>query len=177
MKTNQKVFKLASALLHYPDKTWLKEVAYIEAEINSIEEPVIRSYLQSFLHYMKSTSFDQLCENYVYTFDFHGIVTLNLTYHVFKDSRKRGEALVQLRKIFKESKLEAKSDELPDYLPLILEFLSVAKDEQAVDLLKLHIKSIQKLDQTLTENDSPYHFLLKAVQDVAYRTLQNKHVS
>src|SRR5699024_7401142 len=103
------------------------------------------------------------------TFDFHGIVTLNLTYTVFKDSRKRGEALVKLRQMFYDSNLSAETEELPDYLPMILEFLAMADEKYIHQVLKLHLNSIKKLEKDLAENDSPYHFLLKAVTEVSHR--------
>src|SRR5690606_39630375 len=50
----------------------------------------IRFPLQQFIRYVTNTSYDELCENYVYTFDFYDKTTLYLTYSVFKDNRDRG---------------------------------------------------------------------------------------
>ncbi|WP_163969796.1 nitrate reductase molybdenum cofactor assembly chaperone [Oceanobacillus halotolerans] len=177
MKTHQKVYKIASTFLHYPEKEVLDTLPEVKKEIDKIENPTVNAYLKSFVYYLESTPFDKLCEDYVYTFDFHGIATLNLTYNVFKDSRERGEALVKLRQIFNDTDLEAETDELPDYLPLILEFLSLAEDEYVERLLKLHFNSMKKVDQDLAENDSPYHFLLKATIDCSYELMKNVKAS
>src|SRR5690625_2155473 len=177
MEVHQKVYKIASFLLQYPTEEWLGGIEEIKTEVKKLDNSVAKMYLHSFLYYVEATPLDELCERYVYTFDYHGIVTLHLTYHVFKDSRQRGEALVKLRNIFQESELEALSEELPDYLPLILEFLSIANEKQMEDILKLHVKSMEKLHDDLVEGDSEYHFILKAINEVSQRKLENKDVS
>src|SRR5690625_4880546 len=149
MKLHQKVYKISSTLLQYPTEEWIKSIDEIKFELNSLDETVAKTHLNSLLSYVESTPLQTLCEKYVYTFDYHGIVTLHLTYHVFKDSRQRGEALVKLRNIFQESNLLALTDELPDYLPLILEFLAVATTEQMNYVLKLHYNSMIKLHDDL----------------------------
>ncbi|PAV29434.1 nitrate reductase molybdenum cofactor assembly chaperone [Virgibacillus profundi] len=177
MKAHQKVYKITSIFLQYPQKEWYDFLPEIKSEIATIENPTANAYLTSFMYYLESTPFDQLCERYVKTFDFHGITTLYLTYNVFKDSRERGEALVKLRQLVTDSNLETETEELPDYLPMILEFLSAAEDKYVQRMLKLHAKSILKLDQDLVENDSDYHFLLKATIEISNEMMRNAKVS
>src|SRR5690625_189735 len=129
MKAHQKVFKLLSVLLQYPEREWIKEIPMMALEIEQLNDAYLQKNFTAFFDYLKHTDFDQLCENYVNTFDYHGIVTLHLTYNVFKDSRKRGEALIELQRLFKTVDLEKTSAELPDYLPLILEFLAIVESE------------------------------------------------
>mgnify|MGYP001193045069 FL=1 len=173
MEQHQKVYKIASTLLQYPTEEWLRGIEDIKLELKEMDDSFTKMYLNSFLFYVESTPFDELCEKYVATFDYHGIVTLHLTYHVFKDSRKRGEALVKLRNVFNESQFETITEELPDYLPLILEFLSVANEDQMQQVLKLHYKSMEKLHDDLMREDSEYHFILKAINTVSEEKLKN----
>lgn len=175
METHQKVYKIASILLQYPTEEWLREIEEIKLELKTMDDSLTKMYFNSFLYYVESTPFIELCERYVSTFDYHGIVSLHLTYHVFKDSRQRGEALVQLRNIFKQSDFETITEELPDYLPLILEFLSVANEEQMQQVLKLHYKSMEKLHDDLMKENNEYHFILKAINNVSEQKI--KHVS
>lgn len=177
MKTHQKVYKLASSFLQYPQKEWITNLSELKQEMNKMKDSSVNAYLNSFIHYLETTPFRELCEKYVKTFDFHGIACLNLTYHVFKDSRERGQALVKLRQLFKESELMIESDELPDYLPLILEFLAIADEKHAKRILKLHLNSIKKLEERLSEKKSPYHFLIKATVDVSSEIMNNKNAS
>src|SRR5690625_2431206 len=129
MKAHQKVFKLLSVLLQYPEREWIKEIPMMALEIEQLNDTYLQKNFTAFFDYLKHTEFDQLCENYVNTFDYHGIVTLHLTYNVFKDSRKRGEALIELQRLYKKVDLEKTYAELPDYLPLILEFLAIVESE------------------------------------------------
>lgn len=177
MKAHQKVFKLTSTFLLYPTREWVEELTELKKEVASLDSLLAKNYLMAFLHYVETHDYEQLCEDYVYTFDFHGCTTLNLTYNVFKDSRKRGSALIKLREIFSDSNLEAESDELPDFLPMILEFLAVAEHKYVLRLLGLHYNSLKHLENELVKNDRQYHFLLKAVIEVSRNILQKEKVS
>jgi nitrate reductase delta subunit len=177
MKLHQKVYKITSLFLQYPQREWFDEVREIKTVIQTVENPVAKAYLTSFIHYLETTPFIRLCENYVNTFDYHGVTSLYLTHNVFKDSRDRGEALVKLRRLMADSNLETESEELPDYLPMILEFLSEADEKYIHRMLKLHLNSIMKVDKDLAENDSNYHFLLKAAIEVSRQLLKNEKVS
>jgi len=177
MKLHQKVYKITSLLLQYPQKEWDDALPEIKEEIRIMDNPMVKAYLTSFIHYLESTPHIRVCEKYVNTFDYHGVTSLYLTYNVFKDSRERGEALVKLRKILSDSDLETDTEELPDYLPMILEFLSEADDQYVHRLLKLHLNSIIKAEKDLVENDSEYHFLLKAAIEASRQLLKNEKVS
>lgn len=172
MNKHQKIYKLIALLLQYPEKKWLENIQMIEKEIESINVPLIKDCFHSFIAYFESIPYEELCERYVKTFDFHGITTLNLTYNVFKDSRERGNALIQLRGIFANSEFQPITDELPDYVPLILEFLSICEKELADQLIKIHYKSFEKLAQDLTEHHSPYQYLIKIVVYLASKRLK-----
>ncbi|WP_188453925.1 nitrate reductase molybdenum cofactor assembly chaperone [Virgibacillus oceani] len=177
MKAHQKVFKIISTFLQYPDRAWFSNLPELKETIDTIENSTVKTYLNTFMDYLQTTPFNQLCEKYVKTFDFHGISTLNLTYNVFKDSRERGAALVKLRQIFAESELAMETEELPDYLPMILEFLAVADEKLIQRILKLHLNSIKKLESDLAENDSDYHVLLQAAIEISAETLRDVKVS
>src|SRR5699024_1091945 len=88
MKTHHKVFKLVSFFLQYPEQELFTALPDIKHEIADIDNSVVKTYLTSFITYLESEPFDQLCEKYVKTCDFHVLVTLILTYTVFKDSRR-----------------------------------------------------------------------------------------
>src|SRR5690625_4230043 len=129
MEVHQKAYKIASILLQYPTDIWLSNIHAIETEVNKVAHPSMTTHFNHFIDYVKSNPLLTLCERYVETFDYHGIVTLHLTYNVFKDSRKRGEALIELQRLYKKVDLEKTYAELPDYLPLILEFLAIVESE------------------------------------------------
>ncbi|OMF54900.1 nitrate reductase molybdenum cofactor assembly chaperone [Paenibacillus sp. FSL R5-0490] len=165
MNQNQAVYKLASVLLQYPSSEWKDYLPDLHSEADSLDDKQIAVSLKKFLDYLDRTAYEDLCQNYVLTFDFNERSTLYLTYSVFKDNRERGPALVKLRQEFKEAGAELESDELPDYLPLILEFAAITEPEKSAKLLKLHFRSIERLSLELEALNSPYHFLLAACVD------------
>ncbi|MDQ0215495.1 nitrate reductase delta subunit [Oikeobacillus pervagus] len=161
MNQRQKVFSLVSKFLQYPDEEW-RNLGEIEREIEQWKSLKIRQPLLNFFRYLHSTLYEKLCENYVYTFDFHDKTTLYLTFSVFQDQCDRGPALVQLRRQYLESGVDLYSDELPDYLPLVLEFAAIAPEKAAGKLLKLHFRAIRQLQLELQAIGSPYSDLLMA---------------
>ncbi|MEK3853795.1 nitrate reductase molybdenum cofactor assembly chaperone [Cytobacillus sp. FSL H8-0458] len=165
MNQSQAVYNLASVLLQYPSREWKDYLPDLHSEADSLNDKQIAVSLKKFLDYLDSTAYADLCQNYVLTFDFNERSTLYLTYSVFKDNRERGPALVKLRQEFKEAGAELESDELPDYLPLILEFAAITEPEKSAKLLKLHFRSIERLSLELGALNSPYHFLLAACAD------------
>ena len=175
--TQQKIYKLISVFLEYPEYEWMEGLPELREEIASFENPIFRTYFEQFLNYLEYTPWEEVCEQYVNTFDYHGVVSLHLTFHVFKDSRERGEALVKLRQLFRESDVEMDTTEMPDYLPMVLEFLAIAEDEHVKRMLKLHLKSIIQLEKVLAKQDSPYSFLLKACIENSRYVLNEMHVS
>ncbi|WP_071458849.1 nitrate reductase molybdenum cofactor assembly chaperone [Bacillus massilinigeriensis] len=162
MNQSQVVYKLSSISLHYPEKEWKEYISELYDETSLIDDVRLRGMIGHFLDYVDRSSMEKLCQNYVLTFDFNERSTLYLTYSVFKDNRERGPALVKLRNEFLEAGANLESDELPDYLPLILEFASITETEKSAKILKLHYRAIERLWLELESMNSPYHYLLGA---------------
>lgn len=177
MNSIRKAFKLSAVLLEYPEREWTEALSELREEISSLGNPVLQSYFLAFLTHAETQTYDDLCEEYVNTFDYHGVVSLNLTYHVFKESRERGGALIQLRKLFREAGIETVTEEMPDYLPMVLEFLAIADDAYVERVLKLHVNSMMQLEEELSKKDSPYAFLLKGCIENARGVFRNMEVS
>jgi nitrate reductase molybdenum cofactor assembly chaperone NarJ/NarW len=162
MNQSQVVYKLSSILLHYPEKEWKEYLTELYEETSLIDDVGLRGKIENFLDYLDRTSMEKLCQNYVLTFDFNDRSTLYLTYSVFKDNRERGPALVKLRNEFLQAGADLESDELPDYLPLILEFASITETDKSAKILKLHFRAIERLCLELESMNSPYNYLLGA---------------
>ncbi|MBM4763384.1 nitrate reductase molybdenum cofactor assembly chaperone [Bacillus sp. B15-48] len=175
MNRKRMVYSLISSLLQYPNQEWQELENELFDEVSRISAEPVRVPLLRFLSYLKDTPFDKLCENYVNTFDFYEKTTLYLTHMVFKDNRERGNILIQLRQEFYQSGVEIVSDELPDYLPLILEFASIAPEGQAEKILRLHKRAIDHLQLELQGIDSPYRFLMTACMENMVQSDENKN--
>jgi nitrate reductase delta subunit len=70
-------------------------------------------------------------------------------------------ALSELSQLYKDSGYESSTEELPDFLPLMLEFLSVCSSETALRILERYDKHIKGLAQRLRETGSPYGKVLE----------------
>jgi len=161
MDDNQLIFKLCSLMLRYPDQEWVMNHDVKEI-VNAIENKEIKTSLMQFWDYTSKTDWDKLTENYVQWFDLSESKTMYLTYNIFGDNRERGQAFVKLKMEFAKAGFYIKENELPDYLPLILEFASIAEYKHAQKVIAIHYKAIMSLFEELKKDDLPYAHLVHA---------------
>lgn len=93
---------------------------------------------------------------YVETFDRSKKVSLYLFEHVYGESRDRGPAMVELASAYRERGLEIDSRELPDFLPMFLEFTAELPEAEARDWLEETGHILQRIHVRLAERESPY---------------------
>ncbi len=155
------LLKLISLLMQYPDE----EIYSLEwkSDLKDIEIPELYENLIMFEEYLHNNSLNKLQENYVQTFDFNDKTNLYLTYSKLGDEKERGQVLVELKEIYKFAGFELESYELPDYLPLLLEFVSHADGKIRRDLLSRFRNPIEQIQLMLAEQNSPYATLLKGL--------------
>lgn len=157
----QTAFRLISLLLQYPHEEWWQLDELFEAA-DEIESSAVKEQISRFLAEMKERSLDELGESYVNTFDFNAKTSLYLTYSELGEERERGQILVQLKDIYEAAGLLVESAELPDYLPMFLEFVSLAPQELAQDMLGQYRSAIEQLGAELGLLNSPYKRLIDA---------------
>ncbi len=157
---NLKLLKLCSLLLQYPAEDWIALTDWRD-EIMQLTNPNNRNLLKGFLQYLDGNSIDQLCANYVETFDFSEKRSLHLTYHEYGNGRNRGQALVDLKNQYTKVGYQIMTDELPDYLPLMLEFCAAIGDCAIKTILYPQYPSITKIHNALIETDNDYKLLLE----------------
>ncbi|UOF92069.1 nitrate reductase molybdenum cofactor assembly chaperone [Fodinisporobacter ferrooxydans] len=156
----QRVFQLLSLLLQYPDE-WENYKELCE-EVANIQHPQIKQCVFSFLEYLEAASIDECKVNYVYTFDFNSKTNLYLTYSNQGEERERGQSLVNLKQLYEAAGFAMTSEELADYLPLVLEFLAVAPMGAVLELVRLYDASVRKIYDQLQASNSPYAAVLQA---------------
>ncbi|MEH7107063.1 nitrate reductase molybdenum cofactor assembly chaperone [Bacillus sp. JJ1764] len=160
MDKHQHIFGMASILLQHPEQDWLMDDLLLN-EINSIDHQLVKLLFKQFHHYLKSTSYVDLCAEYAQTFDFNEKTTLYLTYSIFGDNPDRGKALLKLKNEFKEAGYPLDSNELPDYFPLILEFCSLVPIDIMTKMITIHKRSIDQLLKELSFKESPYQLIVQ----------------
>lgn len=170
-------FKLCSLFLRYPDREWIGNEE-IEESLALIKDKGIRFCFEKFIDYVNQTSFKALSENYVRWFDFSERTTLYLTHSTFGEQRERGLAFVKLKMEFAKAGFYISGDELPDYLPLVLEFAAEADAAAVQKIFLIHKKPIDELLSELEKDDNPYGYLLKACVTAmtSYLPTQNENV-
>lgn len=156
------IFKLLSLLLRYPDDELLAaRVDIAKAARELPPSPAADSMLRFVSHWEAEEPY-RLQKNYISTFDFNRRGNLYLTYYRHGDSRLRGEALVEVKEAYARAGYELATTELPDYLPLVLEFASEVPVE-GKRLLAAHRGTLELIRRSLHKDGSPYALLLDAL--------------
>ena len=162
------VYKILSLLLEYPKQElrdhW-GEIKQLISTLKSVSEEDEQALL-NFMNWAGALSLTEYQAHYVNTFDFTPDNALYLTHHLFEEQdRERGPALVDLSEYYKAEGFEISEGELPDYLPLVLEYVSTLSTETDV---RLFLQQSAHVSDTIANNlektESPYAQLLRIVQ-------------
>ena len=148
--------QLLSVLLQYPDAEFPGALRELERAAAGEER------IERFLAWVVCTPLAEQQQRYVDTFDFDRRASLHLTYHTFGDRRQRGLELVRLKRRYAEAGFPLAGGELPDYLPVLLEFASLAPEEGETLLNDLRAP-LELVRARLHERRSPYADLLDAL--------------
>jgi nitrate reductase delta subunit len=102
-------------------------------------------------------------ERYVALFDRGRATSLNLFEHVHGDARDRGEAMVELKSVYARAGFELTARELPDFLPVVLEYLSCRDMAEARDMLGDCAHILRAIGEALIRHGSPYSAVFEAL--------------
>jgi len=163
------LFKLLSALFEYPDQAMMQalpELMKLVGEDSTIE-PAEREALSAFIGWLADTDLTEAQARYVRTFDMTPEHALHLTHHLFGDDKNRGPALIDLGEYYKSYGMEIEGNELPDYLPLVLEFASTLEPVEARVFLDPFAKVIAQLGANLRAAESPWAPLVQLIEAYA----------
>lgn len=147
-------YQILSALLLYPEPELLAALPEIEAAL--ADRPAFLQALRPLLDSLAGDSLISLQERYVTTFDRNPSHSLHLFEHIHGESRDRGQAMVDLMEEYKKHGLEMSGVDLPDFVPLFLEFLSQLDEQKALPMLGDAIHVLAHIGRKLTANGSPY---------------------
>ena len=150
-------YRLLSLALDYPS-------AQIDAALVQVPDTG-RVSIDRFLRWRRETPLAERQRRYVETFDLDRRTSLHLTWYLHGDTRKRGLALLRLKRLYAAAGLPLDADELPDYLPALLEFAALAPDGYGPTLLEEHRVALELLRLRLAETGSPWTGLLESLCD------------
>ncbi|MCH9703073.1 MAG: nitrate reductase molybdenum cofactor assembly chaperone [Actinomycetia bacterium] len=156
------VWRLAALLLDYPSEQTVAMFDELSAAATQLPDTVSRPMLV-FLDHFRDEDPLRLAARYVETFDMRRRASLHLTYYAYGDTRKRGMALLRFKHAYRQAGVEVGDDELPDYLPMVLEFAATVDHAQGQRLLRENVPVLELLRLSLCDNGSVYASLLTAV--------------
>jgi len=154
----KKSLKVLSALLTYPTAELQAAVPEMRAALDAEGRlpQKCRDRVDRILEQLETWDLYELQERYTFLFDRTRSLSLNLFEHVHGESRDRGQAMVDLKQLYERQGLELASNELPDFLPLFLEFLSVVPEAEACELIGETAHILEAIRQRLKKRKAPY---------------------
>lgn len=155
MMRDRVVYQAAGWCLSYPDAELLERVPLMRAAL--AEQGRKAAQFADFFGYLAGSDLGTLQRRYVETFDLSKHHPLYLSYWTDGDTRRRGDVLAAFKKVYRQTDfLTNTHGELPDFLPLVLEFAAIADPEAGRELLRQYRPSLELLRLALVEHGSPY---------------------
>jgi nitrate reductase molybdenum cofactor assembly chaperone NarJ/NarW len=162
-------YRALALILTYPTedtRRLMPEVAAILSEDDALPSPIRRAITGLASELATGDLYDQQ-ERYVWLFDRTRSLSLNLYEHVHGESRDRGQAMVDLLELYRSKGLELSANELPDHLPVFLEFLSTLPGAEARSLLGEAGHVLRAIGERLHKRQSPYRSVFGALAALA----------
>jgi nitrate reductase delta subunit len=159
--------KLVSVLMDYPqDEMWEHREELLAAAEDCGLAPSQRAALVTFVGDLLATDPLLAQDTWLGLFDRGRSMSLLLFEHIHGESRDRGQAMVDLLEAYRKHGFELAAKELPDYLPLVLEYLSHRPQHESVDWLQHVGHIVALLAARAAERRSPYAVLFGILVDI-----------
>jgi nitrate reductase molybdenum cofactor assembly chaperone NarJ/NarW len=171
--------KALSALLTYPTAE-LQQACGEFSEVIEKEAAItfaVRDQLHKLLTELATGDLYDLQERYVLLFDRTRSLSLHLFEHVHGESRDRGQAMIDLKAQYENNNLFMSASELPDFLPLFLEFLSTLPAKEARETLGQPAHIFAALAERLRKRRSTYEAVFRALVALAAAKPKDEEVS
>ncbi|MFK4104209.1 nitrate reductase molybdenum cofactor assembly chaperone [Streptomyces sp. NPDC019531] len=154
------LLRLCSLLLQYPDAELATARPVLTATIEALPPSPAAEHLAAFTSWFAGQEPEALERHYVEMFDLRRKSSLYLTYYLHGDTRRRGMALLTLSQRFRAAGWDTDGGELPDHLPVVLEFAALAGPGGGEAPLRQHRRGLELIHHALTDADSPYQHIL-----------------
>jgi nitrate reductase delta subunit len=164
-----KTFKVLSALLSYPTVELQQAGGELAAALDAegLVTGHVRTALQRLIDDIADGDLYDLQERYTLLFDRTRSLSLHLFEHVHGESRDRGQAMIDLKAMYEQAGLDISASELPDFLPLFLEYLSTLPVNEACATLGQPTHILTALAERLRKRKSPYEAVFRALAALA----------
>jgi len=174
-----RTLKALSALLTYPTAELVQAAGEIsEALDKDTRLPAsVRDQLHRLLNEMATGDLYDLQERYVLLFDRTRSLSLHLFEHVHGESRDRGQAMIDLKSQYEQAGLYMDVSELPDFLPLFLEYVATRPAVEASESLGQPAHIFAAMAERLRKRRSPYEAVFRALVAIAAAKPTEEEVS
>jgi nitrate reductase delta subunit len=164
-----RTYRALAALLSYPTTELQGAAAEIAATLiaENLVSPPRRDAIHALLRAIATTDIYELQEQYFLLFDRSRTLSLHLFEHIHGESRDRGQAMADLIALYRGHGLEMAPGELPDFLPLFLEFLSLLPEAEARNLLAEPAGILRALAERLAKRGTAYAAVMEALAELA----------
>ena len=162
-RSDRVVWQAASLVLGYPDDDLVGRAGLIRAALADAA-PGRAADFDAVWSFWAMTASAAVQNHYVEIFDLSRRHTLYLSYYTDGDTRRRGETLMTIKQRYRRSGfLVDTHGELPDYLPLILEYAARVDPRDGAELLQDFRRSLELLRLALVDKHTPYAGVVAAV--------------
>lgn len=161
--------RVLSRLLIYPSAevmSHMDEMQKVLVDDGFLKARTLKT-LCAFMDEFAETDLMAAQENYVELFDRGRSHCLHLYEHVHGESRFRGQAMIDLSNRYHEKGLQIGVSELPDYLPLFLEFISICEPEEGLETLSQAAPVIAVIGEKLKRRESGYAKVFAAIVELS----------
>ncbi|MFE7170597.1 nitrate reductase molybdenum cofactor assembly chaperone [Streptomyces sp. NPDC057616] len=151
MPSDAVLYQAAALCLTYPDEDFRARLPLLREAAPQLRE---------FVDHAAVTPARELAEHYVRVFDLKNRHSLYLSWWRDGDTRRRGMSLMRFKDVYRAAGLEFAGEELPDFLPAVLEYTARTGD---TGLLTEYRDALDRLRSRLTDFGTPYASVLDAV--------------
>lgn len=160
------IYQVSSVLFRYP----IEEVRAMFPELlelaESINRPEFVEAVGAVQSWYESAPLEQIQGEYVQEYDLSRRHSFHLSYWTEGDTRRRGEALTRFKRMYRDSGMVTDlQGELPDYLPLVLEFTALVDARAGRAALQAYRPSLEMLRMALEADSLAFYGLVKCICD------------
>lgn len=160
------VYQVASVLMRYPDTDIYAMLPELRALAAEIQHEQLVAAIDAVKDWYDSAPLEEVAASYVQEYDLSRRHSFHLSYWTEGDTRRRGEALTRFKKMYRDSGMVTNlHGELPDYLPLVLEFTALVDSRAGRASLQAYRASLELLRLALRDDHLAFYQLIQCVCD------------
>lgn len=171
-----RTYRALGALLTYPTEALVEGLSEIVEALDN-EKMLSMAHVDALRELcvkLEGQDLMDLQDGYVRLFDRTRSMSLHLYEHLYGEARERGQAMVRLQTLYKFHGFSHTGSELPDFLPLFAEFLSLMPDRTARTILSDAAPVIEALRLRATEKETPYVAVFSALVSLASKSVDRE---